>query len=65
MAIERGDTYECASCHGRFVTGRTAPEAAVEYARNFPSEKASEMEEETVCEDCFQKFMAWWRGGAQ
>ena len=48
--IEQGDTYQCADCHGRFVTSSTKDAAESEARRRFPYAARFAV----LCDDCYQ-----------
>ena len=50
--------YTCASCGGIFNKGRSDAEAIAEYRARLPEVPPDEPTE-MVCDDCYQRFMAW------
>lgn len=53
-----GESYECAVCHGRFGKTRSDEEAEAERRATW-AEPYEDDEGGTVCDDCFQRIMAW------
>jgi hypothetical protein len=53
-----GESYECAVCHGTFTKTRSDEEAEAE-RREIWVEPFGDDEEGTICDDCFQRVMAW------
>lgn len=51
--------FVCAYCKRTFTTITTESELAAEYEQLFPD--LLDDQRETLCEDCFQRFMAWAR----
>jgi hypothetical protein len=54
-----GETFTCQRCGGTFGKGWADEEAFAERDRNFsPAEMAAEGQS-SICDDCYQEFMAW------
>lgn len=53
-----GEQYTCASCSGVFNKGWSDTEATTEYRTNMPEVPPDEPTD-LVCDDCYQRFMAW------
>jgi hypothetical protein len=62
VTLNPGDSYVCANCGGEFVTEWASEQADAEYAATFPAERASRVDEATICHECYIEFMAWWKG---
>jgi hypothetical protein len=52
-----GEPYECAVCHGTFTKSRSDEEALAEMESTWRPDGDGELA--TVCDDCFQRVMAW------
>lgn len=52
-------TYKCDVCGKVYLKGQTDEEARAEYEQNFPQTQGDE--KAVVCDDCYQRLMAWWR----
>jgi hypothetical protein len=50
--------FTCARCGGVFEKTRSDAEAIAEYRANMPEVPPDEPTE-LICEDCYERFMAW------
>jgi len=53
------DTYTCENCNGVFEKGQSDEAAAAELTATFPGFAPDDCS--IVCDDCYQKMMAWAR----
>lgn len=58
-----GESYTCARCGGEFVKTRSDEEAEAERQALWTPE-ANADPQTTICDDCFQEFVAWARVNA-
>jgi DNA-directed RNA polymerase subunit RPC12/RpoP len=60
--MEPAKSYTCANCKETFHTGWSDAKAEKEYAEHFGYlPKAIRENRETLCDDCYRKFMKWMR----
>ena len=52
--------YTCDICKGTFTSGWSKEEASAESEKEFGVEVTEETHGE-VCDDCYKKFMAWYK----
>jgi hypothetical protein len=52
-------SFTCSRCKGTFEKGWSEEEAAAELARDFAGHRQEDCDE--LCEDCYQRFMRWFR----
>lgn len=56
------EKYLCESCDSIFETNWTDEEAMTEFHKEFPMDKNVAKEDlATICDDCYQNFMKWYR----
>ena len=53
------DTFVCARCSGEFEKAVSDEAQQEEYEREFPIEASVDAPRDTVCDDCYKAFMAW------
>jgi hypothetical protein len=58
-----GETYECQVCHGTFAKTRSDEEALAEMRETWRPTPGDD-DPGIVCDDCFQRVMAWARSQA-
>lgn len=57
-----GKTYVCDNCGDECQATWSDEEASAEFERNFPSAAKAGLPRSEICDDCYKKFMGWWKG---
>ena len=55
-----GRMCTCENCGLTFESGWTEEEAKAEAVENFGKNVTEDLEQVTLCDDCYTEFMAWW-----